>query len=102
MVVCVTDHHSGWTGDPFFTAMRIKATKAEPLPWVEYPLLTVMILLVTQALFELLPLEIERSLLLIAGLLQLIRFARWLPHKTLKEPMLWSLHIAYLMLPSVY
>lgn len=84
---------------PFFTAMRIKATKAEPLTWIEYPLILTMILLVIQSLIHLIPLEVERGLLLIAGLLQLVRFARWLPHKTLKEPMLWSLHLAYLMLP---
>ncbi|MGS0728221.1 NnrS family protein, partial [Shewanella sp. 0m-11] len=29
----------------------------------------------------------------------LVRWLRWYPHKTLKEPMLWSLHSAYLFLP---
>ncbi len=83
----------------FFTAMRIKATKAEPLAWIEYPLILSMVILVIQALTEVLPIPLAQSLLFIAGLLHLIRFSRWLPHKTLQEPMLWSLHLAYVTLP---
>ncbi|QYJ77940.1 NnrS family protein [Shewanella acanthi] len=83
----------------FFTAMRIKATKAEPLPWIEYPLIAAMLLLVLQALTDFDAPVLKQALLVIAGVLHLIRFSRWLPHKTLKEPMLWSLHLAYVTLP---
>lgn len=33
------------------------------------------------------------------ALAHLLRWSRWLPHKTLGEPMLWSLQLAYLCLP---
>lgn len=47
----------------------------------------------------LLPKALEQWLLVVAGGLHLIRWARMDPHQTLKEPMLWSLHIGYLLLP---
>ncbi|MDB2387036.1 NnrS family protein [Shewanella sp.] len=84
---------------PFFTAMRIKATKPTPIAWLEKSLILVMIVLVVQAMSQLLPQPIEQGLLMAAGGLHLIRWLRWFPHKTLKEPMLWSLHVAYCFLP---
>jgi len=56
-------------------------------------------LLFIQAVSHWLPKGIEQILLAVAGGLHLIRFARWQGHKTLKEPMLWSLHLAYVSLP---
>ncbi|MCL1060295.1 NnrS family protein [Shewanella gelidimarina] len=84
---------------PFFTAIRIKQTKPTPIALIEKSLIVVMVVLVIQAISKVLPLAVEQALLLIAGVLHLIRWLRWFPHKTLKEPMLWSLHIAYLFLP---
>ncbi|MEZ9539679.1 NnrS family protein [Shewanella sp. 10N.286.51.B8] len=84
---------------PFFTAMRLKATKAQPIFVVEKGLLILMVLLAVQAIFKLFPVAVEQVLLLLAGTLHLVRFSRWLPHKTLSEPMLWSLHVSYLSLP---
>ncbi|WP_417881471.1 NnrS family protein [Vibrio sp.] len=83
----------------FFTAMRLNAIKQPALPWVEYPLLLIMLTLVLQALFELLPSAFIQVLLFIAGVLHLIRASRWMPLKSFREPLLWSLHIAYFTLP---
>lgn len=84
---------------PFFTAIRIKTPKPEPLTWLEYPLLVLMMLLVIEAVFHLVPTHIEQILLLIAGTLHLVRWSRWQPLKSRHEPMLWSLQLAYLCLP---
>lgn len=37
--------------------------------------------------------------MLFAGVAQLVRFVRWKPWLTLSEPLVWSLHAAYLCLP---
>ncbi|WP_028774954.1 NnrS family protein [Shewanella waksmanii] len=84
---------------PFFTAMRVKQSKPNPINALEWPLIAAMVLLVAQAILTLFTPAIEQGLLLIAGSLHLIRWSRWFPHKTLKEPMLWSLHVAYVCLP---
>ncbi|GIU16522.1 short-chain dehydrogenase [Shewanella colwelliana] len=84
---------------PFFTAMRLKLTKPNPIILLERSLIALMILLVAQAITKQLPMAVEQGVLALAGLLHLGRWIRWLPHKTLKEPLLWSLHCAYLFLP---
>ncbi|CAM3311733.1 NnrS family protein [Shewanella violacea] len=84
---------------PFFTAIRIKQEKREAIPLLEKALILVMLLLVIQAIGQFLPMAVEQGLLVVAGVLHLARWARWYPHKTLKEPMLWSLHISYMLLP---
>ncbi|WP_394129642.1 NnrS family protein [Shewanella maritima] len=84
---------------PFFTAMRIKAAKPDPIVWLDWSIILLMITLFIQALTHVLPKGIEQFILAAAGTLQLVRFARWQGHKTLKERMLWSLHISYLALP---
>ncbi|MEI6858263.1 MAG: NnrS family protein [Shewanella sp.] len=84
---------------PFFTAIRIKQEKPTPIPLLENALISVMLLLVIQAISQFLPQIVEQWILVVAGVLHLARWARWNPHKTLKESMLWSLHIGYLLLP---
>lgn len=84
---------------PFFTAMRVKETKPTPQPVIEYCVLGAMGLLVINGITQLLPSPFEAGLLAVAAILHLLRWRVWLPHKTLKEPMLWSLHLAYLFLP---
>ncbi|QFU21874.1 NnrS family protein [Shewanella eurypsychrophilus] len=84
---------------PFFTAIRIKQDKPAPIIWLERALVAVMLLLVIQAITQFVPSTVEQGLLVVAGVLHLVRWGRWNPHKTLKEPMLWSLHIGYLLLP---
>jgi uncharacterized protein involved in response to NO len=85
---------------PFFTAMRLQTPKPDPIEALDITLILVMIALVFQAISQLLPQGVEQGLLLSAGVLQLWRFSRWQPLKTLKEPMLWSLHLSYLALPA--
>ena len=84
---------------PFFTAMRIKQTKPDPIKAVEISLILLMLVFVFQGITKFLPADIEQGLLAVAALLHLIRWSRWYPHKTLGEPLLWSLHSAYLCLP---
>lgn len=84
---------------PFFTAMRIKQPKPDPIIALENTLILAMGLLFIQAITHWLPKGAEQLLLVVAGILHLLRFARWQAHKTLKEPMLWSLHISYFSLP---
>lgn len=38
-------------------------------------------------------------LLILAGVLHLVRLARWAGHRTGSEPLLWILHLGYLLLP---
>lgn len=84
---------------PFFTAMRIQQPKPDPISVLENTLLLLMGLMFIQAITHWLPKGVEQVLLAVAGGLHFIRFARWQAHKTLKEPMLWSLHLAYVSLP---
>ncbi|MBY5993672.1 NnrS family protein [Ferrimonas balearica] len=81
---------------PFFTAMRLKLPKAEPLKALEWPLFAALALLAIDAAAGLLPGPLRQGLLLGAGVLQLARQARWHPLRTAKEPLLWSLHLSYL------
>ncbi|MEQ8898208.1 MAG: NnrS family protein [Roseovarius sp.] len=46
------------------------------------------------------PYDIQTGAALIAfGALHLVRQARWQPHHTLREPLVWVLHAAYLFIP---
>ncbi|MBY6188319.1 NnrS family protein [Marinobacter hydrocarbonoclasticus] len=81
---------------PFFTAVRLKLPKAEPIKALDWSLFTALALLAIQAMVPFLPEPLWRTLLLGAGVLQLVRQSRWHAHKTLREPLLWSLHVSYL------
>ncbi|WP_105901653.1 NnrS family protein [Vibrio gangliei] len=84
---------------PFFTAKKIGFEKPQPLLWLDaganLPLLFLFIL----SFFPLTAAITSPWLMLFAGLTQTIRFMRWQPWKTLKEPLVWSLHASYLCLP---
>ncbi|MCG9712997.1 NnrS family protein [Shewanella insulae] len=84
---------------PFFTAVRIKQAKAEPIKALDISLIALMILLIAQGITKYLAPGVEQALLAVTALAHLLRWSRWLPHKTLREPMLWSLQLAYLCLP---
>ncbi|GLS84767.1 short-chain dehydrogenase [Paraferrimonas haliotis] len=85
---------------PFFTAMRLKIDKPVPLPWIEKPTIALMVLLVLQILFRPMPEAALPYLFGVTGLMQLLRLSRWNGHRSLREPMLWSLHLAYLFIPT--
>ncbi|GLP96551.1 NnrS family protein [Paraferrimonas sedimenticola] len=84
---------------PFFSAMRLKKDKPQPLAWLDYPLMALMAVIAIQALAQPLPNTWLPTTLALAGSLQLVRFLRWKPWQTVGEPMLWSLHLAYAFLP---
>ncbi|MCG9695561.1 NnrS family protein [Shewanella sp. Isolate11] len=84
---------------PFFTAVKIQQPKPEPIKLLDFSLIGLMLLLIVQGVTKFLPIAVEQLLLAAAALLHLLRWLRWYPHKTLGEPMLWSLHLAYVCLP---
>lgn len=84
---------------PFFTARRFNFEKPQPLAWLEWmgniPLLALFVL----SFFPLTLAELGQPLMVIAGIAQLVKVLRWKPWRTLKEPLVWSLHLAYLCIP---
>lgn len=91
---------------PSFTANWIKRNNPgrEPTPFGTFDKLAMVLAVIALAAWVLLPaVEIASpsiALLLIAtGLLQFIRQCRWAPHRTLAEPLLGVLHLAYAFVP---
>jgi uncharacterized protein involved in response to NO len=85
---------------PFFTANAMGHKKSQPILALELlsiiPLLLVTLYsLITQ---NLQPEMHQGFLLLIAVLANAIRLGRWKSRLTLKHPLLWSLHLAYLFI----
>ncbi len=84
---------------PFFTARRFKFEKAQPLPWLDWFANLPLVMLFVLSFFPVTFAELGNPLMLFAGVAQLVRFVRWKPWLTLSEPLVWSLHAAYLCLP---
>ncbi|SDJ78599.1 uncharacterized protein involved in response to NO [Ferrimonas sediminum] len=81
---------------PFFTALRLKIDKAQPLAWLDWPVFAGLALIAINSVAHVVSGMALSALLGVTGLLQLVRQARWSAHKTAKEPLLWSLHLSYL------
>ncbi len=86
---------------PFFTARGSGQEKAPPSPWLERGALASLWLIL---LLWLLPDSWTNSLYMVplyivAAGLHLGRQLRWRPGTTLAQPLLWSLHLAYLFIP---
>ena len=86
---------------PFFTARGTGQEKAAPSPWLERGALASLWLIL---LLWLLPDSWTNSLYMVplyivAAGLHLGRQMRWRPGTTLAQPLLWSLHLAYLFIP---
>ncbi|WP_404837285.1 NnrS family protein [Aeromonas media] len=86
---------------PFFTARGTGQEKAPPSPWLERGALASLWLIL---LLWLLPDSWINSLYMVplyivAAGLHLCRQLRWRPGTTLAQPLLWSLHLAYLFIP---
>lgn len=86
---------------PFFTARGTGQEKAPPNPWLERGALASLWLIL---LLWLLPDSWINSLYMVplyivAAGLHLGRQLRWRPGTTLAQPLLWSLHLAYLFIP---
>lgn len=84
---------------PFFTARRFQFEKAQPMMWLEALCNIPLAMLFILSFFPLTSAEISPYLMVIAGFAQLVRMARWKGHKTLSEPLVWSLHAGYLCIP---
>lgn len=86
---------------PFFTANGTGTSKATPIVAVEILSMgsvAVLALLQLAGVLKLLPTLLVAVLFLLAGAVHLVRFLRWRPWITLKVPLLWSLHMAYLFI----
>lgn len=84
---------------PFFTARKFNFDKAQPLLWLDLSANLPIVMLFVLSFFPLANQQLSSSILLVAALFQMIRFARWKPWLTLSEPLVWSLHSAYLCIP---
>jgi len=87
---------------PFFTARATGMEKAVPQPWLERIALAALWLILM--LWLLLPNLWVTSLYMfplyiVAAGLHLCRQLRWRPATTVAQPLLWSLHLAYLFIP---
>jgi uncharacterized protein involved in response to NO len=86
---------------PFFTANGTATVRSEANPGVEILSIASVATLALIQLFGFmseLPALWVAGLFLIAGLAHLLRFLSWHPWVTLKLPLLWSLHCAYLFI----
>ena len=87
---------------PFFTARATGMEKATPLPWLERTALALLWLILL--LWLLLPTPWVTSiqmfpLYIVTAGAHLYRQLRWRPATTVAQPLLWSLHLAYLFIP---
>jgi uncharacterized protein involved in response to NO len=86
---------------PFFTANATATIKTNPHPWIEIPSIASVAVLALLQLFgfiTLLPTLLVSGLFLIAALANLLRLLSWRPWITVSQPLLWSLHAAYLFI----
>ncbi|MEE3879508.1 NnrS family protein [Vibrio sp. YYF0003] len=84
---------------PFFTARRFNFEKAQPLVWLDWLANLPLVMLFILSFFPVTFSQLGQPLMVFAGIAQLVRFLRWKPWLTLSEPLVWSLHAAYLCLP---
>ncbi len=82
---------------PFFTSKGTGTEKVQPIQILEYLALIPLLLLAVFTWFPSLS-AISGVLALFAGAANLIRVIRWKPMLTLPVPLLWSLHLSYLLL----
>jgi uncharacterized protein involved in response to NO len=86
---------------PFFTANATATRRTNPSPWIEITSIASVAALALLQLFgfiSLLPTAVVAALFLIAALTHLLRLLSWRPWITLSQPLLWSLHAAYLFI----
>jgi uncharacterized protein involved in response to NO len=83
---------------PMFTANGTQTPRVEAISWLEKAAVASVALLMFIHLFALqdsMPKRLMTALLLLAGILNLLRCARWHIWLTFKVPLAWSLHLAY-------
>lgn len=85
---------------PMFTANGTRTRRVENLPWLERSAIGTLVLsAVVVAYPYLLPNSIALFVLMAAAVLNSWRALRWRPQVTVRTPLLWSLHLAYALLP---
>lgn len=88
---------------PFFTANATNRVRNAPRPWLEILALGSVGLIAfvnIGGLSQVIPGFFLGLLFLLAGISHLYRFIIWRPWTTLSIPLLWSLHLAYLIIIS--
>ncbi|MGB2078931.1 MAG: NnrS family protein [Vibrio sp.] len=83
---------------PFFTARRFEFTKAQPKLWLDFAANLPLLLLMVLSFFPL-QTELTRYVLIIGGGFGLLRMLRWRGWVSIREPLVWSLHLAFACLP---
>ncbi len=86
---------------PAFTSNATRCAKKAPIKLLEITsILSIIILLVIAFIgFDSVPAELLFVVSVIAALANAWRFSRWGIQHSLSEPLLWSLHIAYIFIP---
>ncbi len=82
---------------PFFTSKGTHSNKVQPILALEYMSIAPVMLLAVLAWFPNLVL-VSGVIALIGGCANILRLRRWKPMITLSVPLLWSLHLSYLLL----
>ncbi|WP_227370111.1 NnrS family protein [Halomonas sp. M20] len=84
---------------PFFTSLRLKRQKPQPIPALEKLAIGSVAALVVTLLLAVvglaLPAIVTAVIALLAGAANLWRLARWEGWRALHEPLLWGLHVSY-------
>ena len=84
---------------PFFTAKRMNFEKANSLLWLDVAANTPLVCLFILSFFPITAASISPALMVFTAVMQFGRFLRWKPWTTFKEPLVWSLHTAYVCIP---
>jgi len=84
---------------PFFTARKFNVEKAQPKLWLDVSANLPLVMLFVLSFFPMANAQLSSFFLLAGAFFQSVRFARWKPWLTFSEPLVWSLHLAYLCIP---
>jgi uncharacterized protein involved in response to NO len=84
---------------PMFTNNGVPGTSARRVPWVEKAALGGVLALLAADLLRLPPAALA-VVAAFAGAANLARWWLWQPWRTLRAPLVWVLHLAYLWIPA--
>jgi uncharacterized protein involved in response to NO len=83
---------------PMFTNNGVPGASARRVPWLEKAALATVLALLAADLLQL-PAGVMAGVAALAAAAHLARWSLWQPWKTLRAPMVWVLHVAYLWIP---
>ncbi|MCE2029799.1 NnrS family protein [Sessilibacter corallicola] len=100
LLFCVLISVIGGRVIPFFTQRKIESITIQKTPILDkaIPLLTLVNIGVFLSPVSKTQVAVPAALLITVGLLHLVRLFFWQPLKTVKIPLLWSLHLSYTFL----